>query len=91
MDLTDEQWELLEPLIPKPPRREDGREDPGETPEMSSTASSGYFAPEHPGKTSQDATLRIRPATAASRDGPKKESFRVSSKNWPKTSKNGER
>ena len=28
MDLTDEQWELLEPLIPKPPRREDGRGRP---------------------------------------------------------------
>ncbi len=24
MDLTDEQWEILEPLIPQPPRREDG-------------------------------------------------------------------
>lgn len=28
MDLTDEQWELLEPLIPKPPRRSDGRGRP---------------------------------------------------------------
>jgi transposase len=25
MDLTHEQWEILEPLIPTPPRREDGR------------------------------------------------------------------
>ena len=25
MDLTDEQWEVLEPLIPEPPRRADGR------------------------------------------------------------------
>ena len=25
MDLTDEQWEILEPLIPQPPQREDGR------------------------------------------------------------------
>ena len=25
MDLTDEQWEVLEPLIPDPPRRADGR------------------------------------------------------------------
>ncbi len=25
MDLTDKQWEALEPLIPDPPRREDGR------------------------------------------------------------------
>jgi len=25
MDLTDEQWRLIEPLIPVPPRRADGR------------------------------------------------------------------
>jgi len=25
MDITDEQWELLEPHIPDPPGREDGR------------------------------------------------------------------
>src|SRR5215212_2296862 len=24
MDLTDEQWDILEPLIPDPPQREDG-------------------------------------------------------------------
>jgi len=29
MDLTDEQREVLEPLIPDPPRREDGRGGPG--------------------------------------------------------------
>lgn len=28
MDLTDEQWEVLEPLIPNPPRRADGRGRP---------------------------------------------------------------
>ena len=28
MDLTDEQWEILEPLIPEPPRRADGRGRP---------------------------------------------------------------
>nr|MBA2692055.1 transposase [Rubrobacter sp.] len=32
MDLTDEQWELLEPLIPKPPLREDGRGRPWRDP-----------------------------------------------------------
>ena len=32
MDLTDEQWELLGPLIPKPPRREDGRGRPWRDP-----------------------------------------------------------
>jgi transposase len=28
MDLTDEQWSVLEPLIPEPPRRADGRGRP---------------------------------------------------------------
>jgi transposase len=28
MDLTDEQWEVLKPLIPDPPRRADGRGRP---------------------------------------------------------------
>ena len=32
MDLTDEQWEVLEPLIPVPPRREDGRGRPWRDP-----------------------------------------------------------
>ena len=31
MDLTEEQWEVLEPLIPDPPPTEDGRgTHPGE-------------------------------------------------------------
>ena len=36
MDLTEEQWEVLAPLIPEPPRRTDGRgrpwRDPGDVP-----------------------------------------------------------
>ncbi len=28
MDLTDEQWEVLEPFVPDPPQREDGRGRP---------------------------------------------------------------
>ena len=32
MDLTDEQWEVLEPLIPAPPRRGDGRGRPWRDP-----------------------------------------------------------
>lgn len=32
MDLTDKQWEALEPLIPDPPRREDGRGRPWRDP-----------------------------------------------------------
>ena len=32
MDLTDEQWEILEPLIPDPPRRADGKGRPWRDP-----------------------------------------------------------
>jgi transposase len=32
MDLTDKQWNVLEPLIPDPPRREDGRGRPWRDP-----------------------------------------------------------
>jgi transposase len=32
MDLTDEQWEVLEPLIPNPPHRADGRGRPWRDP-----------------------------------------------------------
>ncbi len=32
MDLTDEQWEVLQLLIPEPPRREDGRGRPWRDP-----------------------------------------------------------
>lgn len=32
MDLTDKQWDALEPLIPDPPRREDGRGRPWRDP-----------------------------------------------------------
>lgn len=28
MDLTDEQWEVIKPLIPQPPKRPDGRGRP---------------------------------------------------------------
>ena len=32
MDLTDEQWAVLEPLIPTPPRRTDGKGRPWRNP-----------------------------------------------------------
>jgi transposase len=32
VDLTDEQWEILEPLIPVPPRRSDGKGRPWRDP-----------------------------------------------------------
>ncbi len=35
MDLTGEQWEVLEPLIPVPPRRADGKGRPWRDPRTS--------------------------------------------------------
>jgi transposase len=35
MDLTDEQWEVLEPRIPDPPEQKMVGADPGETHAMS--------------------------------------------------------
>jgi hypothetical protein len=88
MDLTDEQWEILEPLIPTPPRREDGRGvGPGEILAMSSTASSGYyFAPWSflEGAPWKDLPERYppyqRPATVAFRSGSRKEFLAAYSK-----------
>jgi hypothetical protein len=45
VNLTDEQWEIVEPLIPDPPRRADGKGRPGGTPGTCSTASRGSRVP----------------------------------------------
>jgi hypothetical protein len=90
MDLTDEQWEVLEPLIPDPLAGKMDEADPGEILGTFSMASCGYCAPERPGRIYPNATLPTRPATAAFRGGSKKGCSRACSKRWPKTSKRGE-
>jgi len=45
MDLTNEQWEALEPLIPDPPRREDGRGRPWRDPWRAAGSRIGTSAP----------------------------------------------
>ncbi len=55
----------------------------GEILAMSSTASSGYCAPEHPGRTSPNATHPTRPAIAAFSNGSRKEFLATYSKRWP--------
>src|SRR5215211_9221096 len=47
-------------------------EDPGEIHATSSTLSSGYCAPERPGRICPNATLPTKPATAAFRSGSRK-------------------
>ena len=65
MDLTDEQWEILEPLIPTPPRREDGRGRPWRDPRdvlngiLWILRTAGL-----PGRICPNVTRPTRPATA---------------------------
>jgi hypothetical protein len=95
MDLTeDEQWEILEPLIPTPPRRrEDGRGRPWrDPPDVLNGISSGSCAPERPGRTFHNAIHPTRPPViVAFRSGSKKGFLAADSKLWPKTSKSAGR
>lgn len=70
MDLTEEQWNMVEPLIPMPPRRPDGRGRPWRDPrEVLNARSFGSFARVLLGAICLIATHRTRPAIVASRCG----------------------
>jgi transposase len=92
MDLTEEQWEILEPLIPTPPRREDGRGRPWRDPR---DVLNGILWILRTGAPWKDLPERYppyqRPATAASRSGSRKGFLAEYSKLWPKTSKSAGR
>jgi hypothetical protein len=70
MDLTDEQWEVVKPLIPIPPRPVPmdvaGR---GSVIVTCSMAFCGSCVPVRPGTICQIGIRHTRPATAASRSG----------------------
>lgn len=89
MDLTDEQWEVLEPLIPDPLRRTDGRGRPWRD---SRDVLNGILWVLRTGAPWHDLPERYPPyqtsATGASSGGSKRAYFRASSKPWPRTSKN---
>ena len=91
MDLTDKQWEILEPLIPTPPRREDGRGRPWRDPRDVLNGILWILRTGAPGRTSPNATHPTRLAIAASRDGSRKGFLAAYSKLWPKTSKSAGR
>ncbi len=88
MDLTDEQWEALEPLVPDPPRREDGRGRPWRDPR---DVLNGILWILRTGAPWKDLPERYPPYQACHRRFQKwieeKGSSRRSSKPWPKTSK----
>jgi hypothetical protein len=87
MDFTDEQWEVLEPLIPDPLKEKIDEADPGEILATSSTASSGYCVRVRHGRTFRSATLHIRAAVVAFRGGSRKGFWAAYSKLWQKISK----
>ena len=87
MDLTDEQWEILEPLIPDPPRRADGKGQPWRDPR---DVLNGIFLwVLRTGAPWRDLPERYppptRPATAASNAGARRASWRASFARWPRT------
>lgn len=73
MDLTNEQWEVLEPLIPAPVRRADGRGKPWRNPR---DVLNGILwvlrTGVPPGATCQNATRLTRRVTDASSGGTRK-------------------
>lgn len=92
MDLTNEQWEVLQPLIPEPPRRENGRGRPWRVPRDGLYGIFWVLRTGAPwGRISRSVTHPTRPATGAFRGGWKKAFLRTSWKFWPKISKSVER
>ena len=90
MDLTDEQWEVLAPLIPEPPRRTDGRGRPWRDPR---DVLNGILWVLRTGAPWHDMPERYPPysgpATAASNGGPRRACWRRFFRRWPKTSGSG--
>ena len=70
MDLTDEQWRLIEPLIPVPLRRADGRGRPRYNPcEVMNRYFGGLCALAQLGPTYQADTRPAQPAIDTSKPG----------------------
>ncbi len=69
MDLTDEQWSIIQPLIPDPPRRPDGKGRPWRDSREVMTAYYGYYVQEHHGMTCQTDTRHTRHATVGFSSG----------------------
>jgi transposase len=90
VDLTDEQWEVLAPLIPEPPRRTDGRGRPWRDPR---DVLNGILWVLRTGAPWHDLPERYPPysgpATAASNGGPRRACWRRFFRRWPKTSGSG--
>ena len=86
MNLTDEQWALLEPLIPIK-QRADGKGRPSTPPRP--VLDGIFWVLEPGGRTCQSATRPTRLATGISKNGPTMACFRTSSWPWQPTSTSG--
>ncbi len=69
MELTDEQWAVIEPLIPEAERAPSGPSARGALPVRSSMASSGSCGRVPAGKTCRTAIRRTKPVIGASNSG----------------------
>ena len=85
MDLKDEQWAVIEPLLPRLPRRSDGRgRGLGKKQEPCSTASYGYYVQEHRGMTCRTDIHHTKRATDDSSNGLKMAQWRKYCGRWQK-------
>ena len=85
MDLTNEQWEVLEPLIPDPLRRADGRGRPWRDSRSVLNGILPICVLVLPGATCQNATRLTRRVTGASSGGTRKVCWMRFFEHWPKT------
>lgn len=69
MDLTDEQWDIIQPLIPEPPKRPLGRGRPRRDNREILNGILWIMRTGHNGKICRTGTRRTRPATGGSRNG----------------------
>jgi len=85
MDLTDEQWKVIKPLIPDPPRRADGRGRPWRDAREVLNGILWILRTERPGMICRSDIRPTRPAIGASSSGCVQGCLRSSLGRWLKT------
>ncbi len=85
MDLTNEQWEVLQPLIPDPLRWADGRGRPWQDPRDGLNGKLPTCVPVLPGATCPNVTRPTRRVTGASSGGTRKVCWMRFFEHWSKT------
>ena len=88
MDLTDEQWAVVEPLLPKPVMRADGKGRPRVDNRAILNGILGSCELALLGMICPNGIHHTKPAIGVSRNGSKQAHLRPFSKNWHRMSKN---